>query len=420
MFFILKIAGLFGLLLVASLFSFLETASVAISEHRLISLAGKEYWAVYALKLKRRLEPVLIFSLFGNSFFNALVTTLSTMLVMQLFARSHLALTLATLIVTLMIIIFSEATPKIIAAKMPITVLKFVAIPLYYLFIVTQPLIWLIDKIVYIITRLLRVGNTNGTSMDELKAIIADKRSPFKEQHRSILLNSLELEQLTVKEVVIPLRNVEIIDLSDDLDEIHEQLRQSHHTRVIVCENGIDNISGYLHVKDILTLTDQKYSLDDLRGIIRDISYIPDFTSMIRQISRAQKVRERIFVVVNEYGDTLGIACIEDMLEIVFGDFTTDAPHRSYLMIKEDDNNFIVDGATLVREFNEAFNLALPFNYEAMSINGLILKHLRMIPPAGICFRVDNLSFEVLQVGQYWVERVRISILNTTMAGIEK
>ncbi len=411
MFFILQLVSLFGLLLIASLFSFLETASVAVSEHRLISLAGKEYWASYALKLKRKLEPVLIFSLFGNSFFNALVTTLSTMLVMHLFGDSHLALTLATLVVTLMIIIFSEAAPKIIAAKMPLGVLKLISIPLYYLFIITQPLIWLIDKIVYLITRLLKVGNADGTSMDELKAIIADKRSPFKERHRTILLNSLELEQLTVKEVVIPLRNVEIIDFSDEIDEIYEQLRQSHHTRVIVCENGIDNILGYLHVKDVLTLTDQKYSLADLREIIREISYIPDFTLMIRQISRAQKVRERIFVVVNEYGDTLGIACIEDMLEIVFGDFTTDAPHRNYLMIREDANNFIVDGATLVREFNEAYDLQLPFSYEAMSVNGLIFKQLRMIPPAGLCFRIGNISFEILQVGQYWVERARISLL---------
>jgi Mg2+/Co2+ transporter CorB len=100
------------------------------------------------------------------------------------------------------------------------------------------------------------------------------------------------------------------------------------------------------------------------------------------------------------------------MLEIVFGDFTTDAPHRSYLMIREDEHNFIVDGATLVREFNEAYDLALPFGYDAMSINGLVLKHLREIPNSGTCFRLENISFEVLQVGQFWVERVRITLLS--------
>ena len=150
---ILSFIGLFFLLLIASLFSFLETASVAISEHKLISLADEEIWASYALKLKQQLERVLIFSLFGNSFFNALVTTLSTMLVLKIFGAGHeLVLSLSTLLVTLMIIIFSEAAPKIIASKAPVTVLRTVAVPLYFLFVVTQPLIWFIDKFVYFIT----------------------------------------------------------------------------------------------------------------------------------------------------------------------------------------------------------------------------------------------------------------------------
>lgn len=404
-----SILGLFFLLLVASLFSFLETASVAISEHRLISLSEKHRWANYALILKRQLEKVLIFSLFGNSFFNALVTTLSTMLVLDIFGNGHqMILSIATLIVTLMIIIFSEAAPKIIASKAPLHVLKLVAIPLYYLFIVTKPLIWFIDKIVYAITILIGVGNADGTSMDELKAIIADKRSPFHERHRSILLNSIELEQLAVKEIIIPLRNVEMINFSSEIDLIRQQLEQAHHTRIIVYAGQLDNILGYLHVKDVLSISSQDFSHNELKQLVRKINYIPDFVPIIKQISRAQKNKDRVFMVVNEYGDNLGIVCLEDMLEIVFGDFTTDAPHRSYLMIKEDDGSYIVDGAALIREFNEISSFEIPFNYDAMSINGLIMKHLGSIPVTGVCFRIDNVSFEVMQVGKFWAERVRI------------
>jgi Mg2+/Co2+ transporter CorB len=407
---ILSFIGLFFLLLIASLFSFLETASVAISEHKLISLADEEIWSSYALKLKQQLERVLIFSLFGNSFFNALVTTLSTMLVLKIFGAGHeLVLSLSTLLVTLMIIIFSEAAPKIIASKAPVTVLRTVAVPLYFLFVVTQPLIWFIDKIVYFITRALGVGHADGTSLDELKAIIADKRSPFADDHRSILLNSIELEQLAIKEVVIPLRNAEIVNLSDDFQSIRDQLQHPHHTRILVCEGNLDQIIGFIHAKDILSLGLEEYNLNDLRGLIRKINFIPDFIPIIKQLTEAQKQRERIFVVVNEYGDTLGIACLEDMLEIVFGDFTTDAPHRSYLMIEESAGQYIVDGATLVREFNEAYNLDLPASYDAMSINGLIMKHLGVIPSPNFCFRINNLCFEVLNVGKYWAERVRIS-----------
>ena len=411
--YLLSLCGLFVLLLIASLFSFLETATVAVSEHRLISLADQHKWAAYALRLKQQLEKVLIFSLFGNSFFNALVTTLSTMLVLQIFGSGHqLILSLATLVVTLMIIIFSEATPKIIASKVPLPVLRLFAVPLYYLFIVTKPLVWFIDKIVYALTKMLSIGNADGTSLDELKAIIADKRSPFQEQHRSILLNSLELEQLTVKEVVIPLRNVEMLNLSSDIALIRNQLHQCHHTRIIVYADTVDNILGYLHVKDVLTLVTAEYTKDDLRSLIRKISYIADFIYIIKQLTAAQKLRERIFIVVNEYGDTLGIACLEDMLEIVFGDFTTDAPHRSNLMVRESSTSFIVDGATLVREFNEAYALKIPFSYDAMSINGLIMKYLGEIPKVGICFRIEQISFEIIHVGKFWAERVRVTILS--------
>lgn len=410
--YLLSFAGLFLLLLVASLFSFLETASVAISEHRLISLAGKQRWAHYALLLKRQLEQVLIFSLFGNSFFNALVTTLSTMLVLKAFGNGHqLILSMATLFVTLMIIIFSEAAPKIIASKVPLHVLKIISLPLYYLFIITKPLIWIIDKIVYGITRIIGVGGADGTSLDELKAIIADKRSPFHERHRSILLNSIELEQLTVKEIIIPLRNVEIINLAAEINYIRNQLEQAHHTRIIVYEEQLDNILGYLHVKDVLSITATNYGHKELRDLIRKINYIPDFVPIIRQISTAQKNRARIFMVVNEYGDNLGIACLEDMLEIVFGDFTTDAPHRSYLMVKESDNSYIVDGAALIREFNETYGFSLPFSYDAMSINGLIMKYLGTIPMVGVCFRIEKVCFEVIHIGKFWAERVRISVL---------
>lgn len=404
--------GLFLLLLIASLFSFLETASVAISEHRLISLAQQKNWAKRALQLKHKLDAVLIFSLFGNSFFNALVTTLSTMLVLQIFGEGHqLILSLATLFVTLMIIIFSEATPKIIASKNPLLVLQLIAVPLYYLFVFSKPLIWLIDKVVYLITRLLNVGEEDGTSLDELKAIIADKRSPFQEKHREILLNSLELEQLTVKEVIIPMRNVEMIDLDDNISELKQKLHQSHHTRILVYRGNIDNILGYLHIKDVMTLVEDDYTAAELAQMIRKINYIPDFTLIVKQLKQSQKLRERMFLVVNEYGDILGLACLEDMLEIVFGDFTTDSPHRNYQMIHE-DGAFIVDGATLVREFNEATGLNLPFSFDAMSINGLILKYLDNIPCTGLCFRIDNIVFEIIQVGQFWTERVRISKLD--------
>jgi Mg2+/Co2+ transporter CorB len=204
-----------------------------------------------------------------------------------------------------------------------------------------------------------------------------------------------------------------MIDLDAGINELREKLQQSHHTRVVVYQGTIDNILGYVHTKDVLTLTCGAYSKHELSLLIRKINFIPDFILIVKQLRMAQNKRERLFMVVNEYGDLLGLACLEDMLEIVFGDFTTDAPHRNYLMIKEDNGSFIVDGATLVREFNEAYQLDLPFSYDAMSINGLIMKQLSTIPVCGVCFRLGNISFEVLQVGKFWAERVRISSIQS-------
>lgn len=410
--YLFSVIGLLFLLLMGSIFSAFETACIAVSEYKLISIAKRYRYARYALLLKKNLNKVLIFSLFGNSLFNTLLATLATMLVTKTFGENQMVLSFATLVVTFMIIIFSEATPKIIATKSPLTILRILAIPAYYLFLIAQPMIWLIDKIVYFITRLFNVGNSDGTSLDELRAIVTDKRSQFQESHRSIVLNSLELQGLVVREVIIPLRNVKVINLRDSPTIIYTQLINSHHTRIIVYEGSIDNILGYLHVKDILGLAEHKFNLAALKLFVRPISYVPDFVPIIKQLSLVRKSRERIFIAVNEYGDILGIACLDDMLEIVFGDFTTSSPHGNYLIIKESENNYIVDGATLIREFNEEYSLQLPIAYDAMSMNGLIIKYLRAIPNVGVCFRIDNVSFEVLQMGKFWVERVRISVVD--------
>ena len=402
-----------AILVCASLFSFLETAMVAISEHRLKVLQDKHKWARYAYKLKQELDGVLIFSLFGNSLFNAVFTTLTTIVVASVLhsINEHLLLPITTLFIAFIIIVFSEALPKIIASKSPLNTLKWVAPPLYYIFIVSKPVIWFIDMIIHGITLFLKVSNNDTTSAAELKAIIADKNSPFKGKHRSILLNSIDLEEITIKEVLIPLRMVEAIDIAGDIDFVKKKIYTTHHTQIIVYEQTIDNIIGYIHVKDVLHLDQETFEREDLQRILSPILFVNDFIPVIRQIHRAQKYRNRIFVVINEYGDTLGIACLEDMFEMIFGDFTTESPQQKYLVVKNQQNQLIVDGTMLIRELNELYNLKINQDVDTLTVNGLILKQLNGIPNVGVCFRLNNLVFEVINVGSYWVERVKISFL---------
>jgi Mg2+/Co2+ transporter CorB len=400
-------------LAIGSLFSCLETATVAVSEHRLKLLSSKHMWANYAYKLKLGLNQVLIFSLFGNSLANTAFTTLSAFIIGAnlKFADQKLLLSLETLIIALFIIIFSEALPKIIAAKSPISTLKLVAIPAYHIFLVSKPIIWLIDKLIIAITRLLNINSSEIASLDEIKAIIADKRLPFKDKHRSILINSIELEGIMVKEVLIPLRMVEAINMNDEVEIIYHKLHTAHHTRVMVYEGIIDNIIGFIHSKDILSIDKHTQTKDELYQRIRPVNFINDFMPVIRQIHRAQKYRNRIFVVINEYGDISGIACLEDMLEMVFGDFTTESIQQKYLVIKNEAGQLIVDGTMLVRELNELYGLNIELQKDATTINGLVQKTLHGIPNMGVCFKLKDLIFEIINVGDYWVERVKITYL---------
>ncbi|MFN8770277.1 MAG: CNNM domain-containing protein [Neisseriaceae bacterium] len=407
---VLSIVLILIVLAIGSLFSCLETAIVAVSEYSLKSLQEKHLWAKFAYKLKQCLNQILIFSLFGNSLANTAFTTLSTFLLTSLLysLNEKIVLPIATLIIALFIIIFSEALPKIIAAKNPVLTLKIVAIPAYYIFIVSRPIIELIDRLIYVITKVIGIKGVESTTLDELKAIIADKRSPLKDKHRSIMLNSIELESIYVKEVLIPLRMVEAINMNDDVEEIYNKIHTTHHTRIIVFEENIDNIVGFLHTKDVLSIDKNEQDKEPLYQRIRPITFVNDFTPIIRQIHRAQKYRNRIFVVTNEYGDISGIACLEDMLEMIFGDFTTESPQQRYLAVKNDVGQLIVDGTMIIRELNELYNLNIEIKPDALTINGLVLQTLNGIPSVGVCFKLNNLIFEVINVGLYWVERVKI------------
>ena len=402
------------ILLVASLFSFLEISIISISKHKLKILKSANKWAVYAEKLKDQTNDVLVFSLFGNSLFNAIFTVLNTSVITNYFSNvsSTILLPITTFIISIIIIILSEAVPKIIATKSPDMVLRYIAIPLYYIFYLSKGIIYLINVIISYIIMILKVSGINNISKDELKSIISDENSLFTKNHKTFLINSIDLIEVTVKEVLIPLRLVKAINLDDDIEVICKILFTSVYTQIIVYDKKIENIVGYIHVKDLLPCDKEHITKEYLLLILRPIQFIYDFTPIIRQIETVQVSHSRIFVVINEYGDILGIACLEDLFEIIFGDFTTESPQRKTLVFKNDNGQFIVDGTMLIRELNELYNLNIKFDWNSLTINGLVLKELNSIPKIGTCFKLNNLIFETISVGQYWVERVKIIKIN--------
>jgi Mg2+/Co2+ transporter CorB len=403
------------ILLAASLFSALETATVAVSNFRLQILSQRYFWAKCACSLKGRLNQVLIFSLFGNSLFNAIFTTISTLIVLQtlmhyMHIHRSLLVGITTFVIAVIIIICSEALPKVIAAKAPTATIRLLAVPMYYGFFIMLPVVVVIDKMIGVITYILRIYDIDIISFEELKAIIRDDKSPFKDKHRTIMLNSIDLEDVYVRDILIPIRLIEAVNLYASVDDIYSQIRTTHHTRIIVFKGNIDNILGFIHVKDMLALDSGTFTHEALTERIRPITFINDFMPLIRQIHRAQKQRNRIFVVINEYGDIVGIVCLEDMLQVVFGEFTTKSPQQQKLAITTSNNEIIVDGTMLVRDLNRLYGLKISYGGDVTTVNGLIIKTLNSIPDVGVCIKIDGMIFEVISVGLYWAERIRISL----------
>ena len=401
--------ALFLALICGAIFSSVETAIVAIPESKLTSLAKRDLWAKYALKLKKELQKVLIFNLFGNSLANAALTTVSTAVFLSALGDvSSLSLTLVTLFITFVIIVFSEATPKVIASKSPTKVLRIFALPIYSLFILSKPVIWFIDLIVYSITRLFSLHSKDKVSLDEVRSLVLDHDTPFMDEHRKIVKNTIDFDVLLVKDIVIPLRYVEMIDINDGVKQNIERLKSAHHSNVIIYENTIDNIIGYIKVRDILTIDNMEEQLQISANLIRKISYIHDFMPTINYLPDMQREREFISVVVNEYGNILGIATVVDMVELIFGPLASDALFSSYLIVKNTDDSYTVDGIALIRDINLKLNINLPISFCALSINGLLLKVYKAVPTVNICIKIGNVIFEILQVNKFGVEKVKL------------
>ncbi len=394
-------------LICGAVFSSVETAIVAIPESKLISLAKSSLWAKYAIKLKKELQKVLIFNLFGNSLANATLTTVSTAIFVGLFGSSDsMVLTIITLLVTFVIIIFSEATPKVVASKSPTMVLRALVVPIYYLFIFSKPIIWIIDLIVLLITKMFGFNSVDRVSLDEVRTLVLDHNIPFQDEHRKIVKNTIDFESLLVKDVVIPLRNVEMIDIDNEVKYNLDKLKSAHHSNVIVYQGNIDNIIGYIKVRDILSLdTDSEVDLTDL---VRVLNYMHDFLPIINCLPMMQGSHEAICVVVNEYGNILGVASIIDMVESVFGSFASDAPFNNYLLVQDAGGSYTIDGAMLVRDLNDRLNLSLPVSFHALSLNGLLLQYLKLIPSACFSIKINQTILEIIQTSRYGIEKVRI------------
>lgn len=395
-----------------------ETSLMSLNRYRLRHLVKEgNRGARLASSLLAKTDKLLGVILLCNNFANAASATLVTIITVELFGEGEWVLMIGTLSVTFAILVFSEISPKVIAAAYPEKLGILCSYILYPLLKVLYPVVWFINLFVEGLLKLLRVNinfseNSQALTMDELRSIVTDAGHFMPNKHRTILLNLFDLEKITVDDVMTAHTMVEVIDFDAPIDDILQRISNSHHTRLPAREGDNEEIIGIIHVRKVINQLrsyqqDAEISKETLREIISDPYFVPSGTPLYTQIQQFQEHQERIALVVDEYGEFKGLVTLEDILEELIGDFTTQSPSRVGRYRLETDGSWLVDGSSSLRNLNKNLHINLPLD-GPRTLNGLILEYFEDIPEPGTSFRINNHTLEIMQTQDRIVKSVKI------------
>lgn len=408
------------LLILSGFFSLSETSMMAINRYRLRHLAKQGHrGARLTMRLLNHTDRLLGVILLGNNLLNTASATLVAVIVAMLFGHDDLALFLGSIAVTFAILVFSEITPKVIAAAYPERIALTVSYVLTPLLIVCYPIVWFVNLFVRGLLILFRLDPEKNQleqkiSMEELKTLVLEGGHFIQRKHQSMLINLFDLETITVDDVMVPRSQVEAIDIDEDDEVIQTQLLTCHHTRLPVYREKTDNIIGIIHVRKVLNQMQKgKITAEMLEKVIHKPYFVPSGTPLFSQLQLFQENQLRIGLVVNEYGEWLGLVTLEDILEEIIGEFTTHAPTQTSSFLKHEDGGIVVEGSTLLRDLNRKLDLQFPLD-GPKTLNGLILEHFQDIPEAGISLNIANYPMEILQTKDRVVKTVKIYPAFTT------
>ena len=411
----LPIGGLFAALLLlivlSAFFSGSETALMTLNRYRLRHMAQEGHKAArLAERLLQRPDRLIGLILLGNNFVNILASSLATVLAIRLGGEG--AIPLAAGLLTLVILIFSEVAPKTLAALHPER-LAFPAAWIYApLLKVSYPLVALVNFFANGVLRLLRVypeelgGDT--LSKEELRTIVNEAGALISRRHQRMLLAILDLEQATVEDIMIPRQEIDGIDLEESWDELLEDLREMPYTQALVYRGSIDHVVGFIHARHLMqTLMRGELTRERLEALIQEPYFIPEGTPLNTQLFNFQKAKRRVGLVVDEYGDVLGLVTMSDLLEQIVGEFTSDPQDSISDVTPQEDGSYLVSGGASVRELVKTFGWELPTD-GPRTLNGLILEHLESIPEPGTSLLINGYPGEVLQIQDNAVKTARI------------
>jgi Mg2+/Co2+ transporter CorB len=397
-------------LLMSAFFSGSETGLMSLNRYRLKHLRKRNRGAKLALKLLERPDRLLGLILIGNNAVNILASALGTVIAIRLFGDAGIAI--ATAVLTVVILVFSEITPKTLGALHPERIAFPAAYVLNFLMKLLGPAVWLMSSISNALLRGLGVDTDrrpeDALSSEELRTVVNESGPMIPPRHKRMLLNILDLEEVTVDDIMVPRQEICGIDLDDDDAALLARLQGSPHSRVAVYREDISNISGVLHLRTLGQFLQRDGSIDReaIQRAADEPYYIPEGTALNLQLLNFQKLKRRFGIVVDEYGSVLGLVTLEDILEEIVGEFTSGIDDENSEIVRESDDSFLIDAGASIRDINRFLQWDLP-SEGARTLNGLMLEHLQTIPEANVGIRIGEYELEIVQLRGRMISRAR-------------
>ncbi len=404
------------LVLLSAFFSSSETGMMSLNRYRLRHLVKQKHrGAMRASTLLDRPDRLIGVILIGNNFVNILASAIATMIALRLageFIDAGVAVAIATAVLTMVILIFAEVTPKTVAAIKPEQVAFPASLILSPLLKLLYPFVWIVNTICNGLLRMLGFNAaakaSDHLSSEELRTIVHEAGALIPRRNQSMLLSILDLDTVTVEDIMIPRNEIVGIDIDDDISIILNTISQSPHTRIPLYQEELNNVVGIVHVRQILPLLyAQKPTKEEFLALAREPYFVPESTPLNTQLLNFQKRKHWMALVVDEYGDIQGLTTLEDILEEIVGDMAEEQDHENEDIHPQEDGSFFIDGTTTVRDINKSLAWTLPID-GPKTLNGLITERLEEIPQFNVCLKMGEYHLETVQIRGNFIKTVRL------------
>lgn len=385
---------------------------MSVNPYRLKHLANENHkGAIRVSELLKRPDRLIGLILIGNNLVNIAAASVTTLIGQRLYG--NVGVVVAPIVLTLVVLIFSEVTPKTLAALYPERVAFPASWVLKYLLKIFYPFVFLLNKVTNGILTLLGISpekhQGNSLSAEELRTVVHEAGALIPEQHQSMLVGVLDLENATVEDIMVPRNEIVGIDINDEWKDIERQLANMQYSRILLFRDNIDDAIGFVHPRELMRLLiKEQLTKATLMRAVSEIYFIPEGTPLNTQLHKFQRTKERIGLVVDEYGDIQGLVTLADILEEVVGEFTTDiAEDSNEDIVKQPDGSYLIDGSINLRDLNREMHLELPTD-GPKTLNGLILEYLEEIPQGKLSIRLSGYPIEVIDVQDNMIKTVRL------------